>query len=248
MALPKISNPIFELTLPSTGTSVKYRPFLVKEQKILLLAMESEDQKAVLLAIKQIINNCAIDKINPDEIPTFDLEYFFMRLRAKSIGETIDLKLRHPTGFNSDVKECDGITDAKLNLLEVEVVKTEGHTDKIVLDEETGIGIKLKYPNVSMAIEASKSNEGKNQMDVATDAIINSIEYIFDKETVYKKEDSTKKELIEFIENLSQDQYVKLTKFFESMPKLKHKVEWTCGKCGCKDEITLEGLSNFFGF
>ena len=148
MALPKISNPIFELTLPSTGTNVKYRPFLVKEQKILLLAMESEDQKSVLLAIKQIINNCAIDKINPDEIPTFDLEYFFMRLRAKSIGETIDLKLRHPTGMNSKVEECDGITDATLNLLEVEVLKSEGHTDKIVLDEETGIGIKLKYPNV----------------------------------------------------------------------------------------------------
>ena len=248
MALPKISNPIFELTLPSTGKNVKYRPFLVKEQKILLLAMESEDQKAVLLAIKQIINNCAIDKINPDQIPTFDLEYFFMRLRAKSIGETIDLKLRHPTGFNSDVKECDGITDAKLNLLEVEVVKTEGHTDKIVLDEETGIGIKLKYPNVSMAIEASKSSEGKNQMDVATDAIINSIEYIFDNENVYKKEDYTKKELLEFIENLNQDQYLKLTKFFELMPKLKHKVTWTCKKCGCEDEITMEGLQNFFGF
>jgi hypothetical protein len=99
-----------------------------------------------------------------------------------------------------------------------------------------------------MAIASAKMIEGKSQMDIATDAIVNSIEYIFDKDNVYKKEDSTKKELIEFIENLSQDQYVKLTKFFESMPKLKHKVEWTCGKCGCRDEITLEGLANFFGF
>jgi len=171
-----------------------------------------------------------------------------MRLRAKSIGETIDLKLRHPTGHNSNVEECDGITDAKLNLLEVEVIKTEDHTDKIILDEETGIGIKLKYPNVSMAIEAGKSNENKNQMDVATDAIINSIEYIFDNENVYKKEDYTKKELLEFIENLNQDQYLKLTKFFELMPKLKHKVTWTCKKCSCEDEITMEGLQNFFGF
>jgi len=248
MALPKINNPIFELTLPSTGASIKYRPFLVKEQKILLLAMESQDQKSVLTAIKQIVNNCAIDEIDTSKIPTFDLEYFFMRLRAKSIGETIDLKLRHPTGFNSDVQECDGITDGKLNLLEIEVIKTENHTDKIVLDEETGIGIKLKYPNVNMAIDAGSNIEDKHQMDLATDAIINSIEYIFDKENVFKKEDYTKKELLEFIENLNQDQYLKLTKFFELMPKLKHKVEWKCQKCGCRDEITMEGLQSFFGF
>ena len=248
MALPKINSPIFELTLPSTGASVKYRPFLVKEQKILLLAMESEDQKSVLTAIKQIVNNCAIDEIDSSKIPTFDLEYFFMRLRAKSIGETIDLKLRHPMGSNSKGEECDGITDATLNLLEIEVVKNDGHTDKIVLDEESGIGMKLKYPNVNMAIDASLNTEGKSQMDMATDAIINSIEYVFDKENVYKKEDHTQKELLEFIENLSQEQYLKLTQFFELMPKLKHKVEWTCKKCGCKDDITMEGLQSFFGF
>jgi hypothetical protein len=248
MALPKFNNPIFELTLPSTGQAVKYRPFLVKEQKILLLALEGNDQKDILTAIKQIVGNCAIDEVDPSKIALFDLEYFFMRLRAKSIGETIDLRLRHPTGKNSDNEECDHMTPSTLALLEVEVQKTDEHTDKIILDEETGIGVKLKYPNVDMAIASAKTGEGKNQMDIATDAIINSIEYIFDKETVYKKEDSTKKELIEFVENLTQDQYVKLTKFFESMPKLKHKVEWTCGKCGCRDDVTLEGLSNFFGF
>ena len=124
MALPKINSPIFELTLPSTGASVKYRPFLVKEQKILLLAMESDDQKAVLTAIKQIVNNCAIDEIDSSKIPTFDLEYFFMRLRAKSIGETIELKLRHPTGTNSKGEDCDGITDATLDLLEIEIKKS----------------------------------------------------------------------------------------------------------------------------
>ena len=248
MALPKINSPIFELTLPSTGENVKYRPFLVKEQKILLLAMESEDQKSVLTAIKQIVNNCAIDEIDSSKIPTFDLEYFFMRLRAKSIGETIELKLRHPTGTNSKGENCDGITDATLDLLEIEVIKNDGHTDKIVLDEASGIGMKLKYPNVNMAIDASLNTEGKSQMDMATDAIINSIEYVFDKENVYKKEDHTQKELLEFIENLSQEQYLKLTQFFELMPKLKHKVEWTCKKCGCKDDITMEGLQSFFGF
>ena len=248
MALPKFNNPIFELTLPSTGQPIKYRPFLVKEQKILLLALEGNDQKDVLTAIKQIVGNCAIDDIDPSKLALFDLEYFFMRLRAKSIGETIDLRLRHPTGFNSNNEECEHMTPVTLPLLDVEVQKTDEHTDKIILDEETGIGVKLKYPNVDMAIASSKANEGKSQMDIATDAIINSIEYIFDKENVYKKEDSTKKELVDFIENLSQDQYVQLTKFFESMPKLKHKVEWTCGKCGCRDEVTMEGLANFFGF
>jgi hypothetical protein len=171
-----------------------------------------------------------------------------MRLRAKSIGETIDLKLRHPTGTNSKGEDCDGITDATLDLLEIEVIKNDGHTDKIVLDEASGIGMKLKYPNVNMAIDAGLNTEGKSQMDMATDAIINSIEYVFDKENVYKKEDHTQKELLEFIENLSQEQYLKLTQFFELMPKLKHKVEWTCKKCGCKDDITMEGLQSFFGF
>jgi len=247
MALPKFNNPIFELTLPSTGQAVKYRPFLVKEQKILLLAMEGDDQKDTLTAIKQIVGNCAVDDIDSSKLALFDLEYFFLRLRSKSIGESIDLNLRHPTGFNSNNEQCEASTSATLNLLDVEVIKSSDHTDKIVLDEETGIGVKLKYPNVDMAISASKSAEGKNQMDIATDAIIQSIEYIFDKESVYNKEDSTKKELVEFIENLTQDQYLKLTKFFESMPKLKHKVEWTCKKCECRDEITLEGLQNFFG-
>jgi len=248
MALPKFNNPIFELTLPSTGQSVKYRPFLVKEQKLLLIALEGNNQNEVLTAIKQIVGNCAIDDIDPSKIALFDLEYFFMRLRSKSIGESIDLRLRHPTGFNSNNEECDHMTPISVDLLGVEVEKLEDHTDKIILDDETGIGVKLKYPNVDMAIATNKTIEGKNQMDIATDAIINSIEYIFDKETVYKKEDSTKKELVEFIENLTQDQYLKLTKFFETMPKLKHKVEWTCKKCGCRDDVTLEGLSNFFGF
>jgi len=247
MALPKITNPIFELTLPSTGQSVKYRPFLVKEQKILLFALESQDQKSTLLAIKQIITNCSIDELDADKLPIFDLEYFFMRLRAKSIGENVELQMRHPTGYNSNSEDCGHATQVTLELLNVEVVKSETHSDKIILDEASGIGIKLKYPTVDMA-NSAEAVDGKNQMDVATDAIVSSIDYIFDKDTVYSKADSTKQELVEFIENLSQDQYLKLTKFFESMPKLKHKIVWTCGKCQCKDETTLEGLSSFFGF
>jgi len=245
MALPKISAPLFELILPSTGQSVKYRPFLVKEQKILLIAMEASDQKAMMLAIKQIITNCAIDEIDVDKLPVFDLEYFFLRLRAKSVGEEIELNLNHPANTNVDGEECNHTTRYKLNLLNVEVHKNIEHQDKIVLDDATGIGVKFKYPTAEMIISADVA-EDKNQIELATDAIINSIDFIFDKDNIYKKEDSTKEELVEFVENLSQEQFQKLSRFFETMPKLKHTFGWKCPGCNKDEEITLEGLANFF--
>jgi hypothetical protein len=245
MALPKINTPIFELTLPSNGKTIKYRPFLVKEQKILLMAMESDDQKAMMLAIKQIINNCAVDQIDCDNLPMFDLEYFFLRLRAKSIGEEIELNLRHPLGTNSSGAICEHATKSKLNLLEVEVHKSIEHQDKVIIDETSGIGVKFKYPTSQM-VENSDIENIDNELDLATEAIINSIEYIFDKENIYKKEDSTKEELKEFIEGLSQQQFEQLSKFFDTMPKLKHTLRWKCSGCGYEDETSLEGLANFF--
>jgi len=246
MSLPKISAPIFELILPSTEKAIKYRPFLVKEQKLLLIAMESGDQKSMMNAIKQIINNCAVDQVDVDKLPIFDLEYFFVRLRAKSIGEDIDLNLRHPNSVNAKDEICEHITKQKLNLLEVEVQKSISHEDKIVLDEETKIGIKFKYPTSEFALSIENPEE-LNQLDLATDAIINSIDYVFDADNVYKREDYTKEELIEFIDNLSQKQYEKLSSFFETMPKLKHEIKWKCSGCGQEDTVLLEGLANFFG-
>jgi undecaprenyl pyrophosphate synthase len=246
MSLPKINTPIFELVLPSTEKSVKYRPFLVKEQKILLIAMESGDQKSMMTAIKQIINNCAVDPVDVDKLPVFDLEYFFVRLRAKSIGETIDLNLRHPNSMNSKDEICEHVTKATLNLLDVEVHKSIEHEDKIVLDDETKIGIKFKYPTSEFALSIENPEE-MNQLDLATDAIINSIDFIFDADNVFKREDHTKQELIDFIENLSQKQYEKLSSFFDTMPKLKHEVTWKCVGCGQEDKVLLEGLANFFG-
>lgn len=246
MALPKIQTPIFELNLPSSGQSVKYRPFLVKEQKLLLMALESEDSNSMLLAIKQIVNNCAVDELEVEKLPIFDLEYFFLRLRAKSIGEEIDLNLMHPTGLNAKGKECNHTTKMKLNLLNVEVEKHEGHEDKIVIDDATGIGVKFKYPTSDLAKDFNEL-EGKTEIDLASEAIINCIDYIFDKENIYKKEDSTKKELVEFLEGLSQDQFQRLSRFFDTMPKLKHRVKWKCAGCGEEDYFDLEGLSSFFG-
>lgn len=243
MALPKINTPIFELTLSSTGQSVQYRPFLMKEQKILLLALESGESKAIMTAVKQIINNCAIGDVETDKLPTFDLEYFFMRLRGKSIGETVDLQLRHPTGLNDKNEVCDHVTKLAFNIMEVEVQKTIGHTDKIIIDEATGLGIKLKYPTANFT---DIDTDNLSQLDIAVEMLIECIDYIYDKDEVYKKEDSTKKEIAEFIDSLSQDQFKNVMNFFETMPKLKHNIKWKCTGCGCDDEVTLEGMGNFF--
>lgn len=245
MALPKIAAPIFELNLPSTGQAIKYRPFLVKEQKILLLALESDDQKSITTAIKQIINNCAIDPVDVDKLPTFDLEYFFVRLRAKSINEKVDLRMSHPGFKNKLGEECSHQTLVSFDLMDLEVVKTANHTNTILLDEVNGIGIKLKYP--TMDVDTTLTGD-ETQMELATISVINSIDYIYDKENVYNKDDHTKQELLDFIDNLSQEQFTKLASFFETMPKLKHTIKWKCGKCGQEDQSELEGMSNFFVF
>jgi hypothetical protein len=243
MALPKINTPIFELTLSSTGQSIQYRPFLMKEQKILLLALESGEPKSIMTAVKQIINNCAVSTVDVDKLPTFDLEYFFMRLRGKSIGETVDLQMRHPTGLNSKEEECQHVTKFPFNIMEVEVEKTINHTDKITLDEATGLGIKLKYPTADFT---DMNVENLSQLDVAVKMLIGCIDYIYDKDEVYKKEDSTSKELEEFVDSLSQEQFKNVMNFFETMPKLKHNIKWKCTGCGCEDEVMLEGMGNFF--
>jgi len=247
MALPKIEVPLFELFLPSTGQPVKYRPFLVKEQKILLLALEGDNVKETVLAMRQIVNNCVISEdVDVEKLPTFDLEYIFLKLRAKSIGEIVELNLRHPTGLNSKGEECDGMTVSKINLMDVEVIKTVEHQDKFVLDEKTGLGIKFKYPTPD--VELLDQSEEKTPLELASDAMLNSIEYIFDNENVYKKEDYTKQELADFLDSMTQEQFAMCGKFFDTMPKLKHTVKWKCSKCGCDDEITLEGLTSFFVF
>jgi len=246
MALPKLNSPIHELTLPSTGKEVKYRPFLVKEQKLLLMALESKEQKEMMRAMKQIINNCAIDKIDVDQLPMFDLEYFFIKLRAKSVGEIIELQLTHPNNTNSDIRECSHVTKFKLNLMEVEVQKDADHTNKILIDEDAMIGVCLKYPTMALADKMQLVTQ-KSQIESVLDLVAESIEYIYDKDNVYPAKDTSKKELLDFVNDLSQDQFRKLTDFFGNMPKLKHNLKWTCSECGCEDSVEVEGMANFFG-
>lgn len=246
MALPRINTPIYELTLPSTGKQIKYRPFLVKEQKILLMALESREQKEMLNAMKQIINNCAIDKVDVNQLPMFDLEYFFIKLRAKSVGEEIDLQLTHPNGKNSEGAICDHVTKQKLNLMSIEVHKPENHTNKITLDENTKIGVCLKYPTMALA-DKIQAAEKKSQIETVLDLVTDSIDYIFDSVSVYPAKDSSKKELVDFVNDLSQEQFKMLTDFFNDIPKLKHTVKWRCPECGCDESVDIEGMANFFG-
>lgn len=246
MALPKLNTPIHELTLPSTGKEVKYRPFLVKEQKLLLMALESKEQKEMMRAMKQIINNCAIDKIDVDQLPMFDLEYFFIKLRAKSVGEIIELQLTHPNETNSDIRECKHVTKFKLNLMDVEVQKDAAHSNKIIIDEEKMIGVCLKYPTMALADKMQLVSQ-KSQIESVLDLVAESIDYIYDKDNVYPAKETSKKELLDFVNDLSQDQFRKLTDFFGDMPKLKHTLKWTCAECGCEDSVEVEGMANFFG-
>lgn len=246
MALPKLNSPIYELTLPSSGKQVKYRPFLVKEQKLLLMALESKDQKEMMRAMKQIINNCALDKIDVEQLPMFDLEYFFIKLRARSVGEVIDLQLMHPNGINSDMNTCEHVTKSRMNLMDVEVQKEEGHTNKILVDEENMVGVCLRYPTMALA-EKLQAVSQKSQIETVLDLVAESIEYIYDKDNVYPAKESTRKELLEFVNDLSQDQFRRLTDFFNNMPKLKHTIKWRCAECGCEDSVEIEGMANFFG-
>jgi hypothetical protein len=247
MALPQINTPTFELTLPSTGEKVRYRPFLVKEQKILLMALESKESSEMLRAIKQIITNCCLTEgIKVEELPMFDLEYFFMRLRAKSIGEVIELNLNHFENTNRSMEKCEHATKYKLNLMEVEVEKDPEHTNKIIIDEEKQIGIVLKYPTIVLADKMQKA-DSKNQMEVIIEVVCQCIDYIFDAENTYPASESTKQELQDFINNLGQEQFAKVNAFFSTMPKLSHKINWRCEKCSTDDHITLEGMASFFG-
>ena len=244
MALPKLDVPIFTLELPLTKKKIRYRPFLVKEEKILLIAMESDDENSVMNSIVQILNNCCLDDIDIDELPVTDVEYFFLKLRARSVGEIVDLNykcnniVKNETGEES---RCDNPVKLQVNVLEIEPTFNPEHTNKIELTEK--LGIVMRYPNFKL-IDKIKA---KNDVDQILQTIINCVEYIYDEETIYYKKDISNEELAEFIDNLTQKQFEKLQNFFETLPSLKKEVDFKCGKCGYEEKIEIEGIQNFFG-
>ena len=240
MALPKLNVPVYETILPSTEKVIKYRPFLVKEEKLLLTALEGGTGNEMPAAIKQIINNCVQTELDVDNLSTFDIEYLFLRLRAKSVGEEVTIGLKpYPCGQN-DGKLCEKTTEIKINLEEVKVTKNEKHTNKIMLDDK--IGIVMDYPNSS----SLEKIEGDN-FTVGMNLIKSSIKMIFTAEQTHERDSFNDEDLNEFLDSLNSDQFQSIRQFFDTMPKLSHTVKYTCSTCGEKKETILEGLSSFFG-
>ena len=241
MGLPTIVVPEYELTLPSSGKTIKYRPFLVKEEKILLIAMESEDTKQIVNATKEIIKNCIIgEDINVDTMPMFDIEYIFLNLRGKAKGEIIDLKYKCP--------KCDESIPVSINIDNIKVITNEKHKSTIKISDE--LGIVMKYPTISL--QEKMPEDGKESIDLLFDTMIACIDYIYDKDTTYKGTDHTEAEMKTFLESLTDNQFQEISEFFNTQPKLQHEISLHCKnkvkkkECGHKEKQTLEGLQSFF--
>jgi len=246
MGLPTIAVPEYTLIIPSTKKEVKYRPFLVKEEKILLLAMESEKTEEIITATKTIIENCIYGDIDVDNMPTFDVEYIFLQLRAKAKGEVLDLTYKCP--------KCELEIPIAINIDDIAIQRNKEHNKDVKLTEE--LGVMMKYPNMSLQMEVAQNTDTKTDVEKLFETVISCVDYIYDKETTYPSKDHTNKEMVDFLESLTDNQFKKLSKFFETAPTLKHDIELHCknkspkskGKkeCGYKEQKTLEGLNSFF--
>jgi len=236
MALPKLTTPTYELEVPSTDEKVKYRPFLVKEEKILLMAMESGENKDIVQAVKDIVSECTFNKLNLGTIPMFDVEYIFLNIRSKSVGEISKLNLLCPDDKKTYVK-------TEVNLSEVKVQVDDNHTNKIELTED--MGMIMTYPTIDSFTESGITNiTASNMLDVIGSTILQIYEQKGEK--VYEAKDQTKKELTEFIESMNTKQFQKVQQFFDTMPKLKHEVKVKNPKTKKESKITLSGLNDFF--
>ena len=241
MALPKMDTPIYELDLPLSKKHIRFRPFLVKEQKNLLMAMESGDSKSIEQNVKQVLNNCTVtENIDIEKLPVLDVEYYFLNLRARSVGEIVENKYRCDNTVDGSV--CGNIMETSLNLLDI---KIEGiKEDDGVIQLTDTISIKLKYPEFSVVEKLSRLT---NVSDIAFEMIAESVEYIYDGEQFYYAKETTTEELVEFIEGLNQQQFAKIEDFFANLPKLEKKIEMKCSRCGFEHKLDVEGLESFFG-
>jgi hypothetical protein len=241
--LPKIDVPIFELTLPSTGKQMRYRPFLVKEEKLFLMAAEANDIKTVVDAIRQVINNCCLDEIDVEKLPIYDIEYIFLKLRARSISEIVNLKYRCFNEIADDTgekKQCTGTVEFDIDLLSIEPTKNETHTNKIEINEK--LGVVMKYPSFDLLNDFATDINNEKLLEL----ILSCIDYIYDEESIYHAKDSTKEELVEFVDSLPAAAFTKIQDFFETMPKIKHTIHFECPKCTHKEDIVIEGVQSFF--
>ena len=239
MPLPKIATPTYELELPSTGQTIEYRPFLVKEEKLLVLALESEDVKEITTAIKNVIKSCINTKgIKVDTLPTFDIEYLFLNIRGKSVGEDIEVKLLCPDDNETYVP-------VNIPIDEIGVVRNDEHTNKIKLDNS--LMMEMKYPSLAEFIKNNFDFAGDATMDQSFELVGSCVDKIYNEEEVWVAADCTKKEINAFLDQMNSSQFKEIEKFFETMPKISHTVKLTNPKTKVKSEVVLEGLSSFFG-
>ena len=242
MTLPKISTPTYELELPSTGKTIKYRPFLVKEEKILLLALESQDTKQITIAIKNVLKECILTRgIKVEELPSFDIEYIFLNVRGKSVGESVDLIVT--CGDDNETQ-----VPVTIYIDEIKVQKNENHSCDICLDDN--LTLRMKYPSLDQFIKSNFDfNENKtiSNIDESFEIIASCMDVVFTKEDSWAASDCTKKELKEWIETMDAKQFKMVETFFETMPMLSHTIKVKNPKTDIESEVTLEGLTSFFG-
>jgi hypothetical protein len=240
MALPKIDTPIYEVELPISKKKVNYRPFLVKEQKILLMASESNDADTIEKAIRQILQNCCLDKIDVDTLSLLDVEYYFLHLRGTSVGEMVENKYRCQNMVNEEV--CNNLMETKLDINQLKVTGIEEYKDMIQVTDQ--VGVKMTLPKYSVI---QKARDMQETSDFVFDLIADCIEYIYEGEQIFYTAEVDRSEVVEFLESLSQSQFARLQAFFDSIPKLEKKVDVTCSKCGFNHKIEYEGIESFFG-
>ena len=238
MPLPKIATPTYELELPSTGDTIKYRPFLVKEEKLLVIALESEDTKQITTAIKSVIKSCVLTKgIKVEQLPTFDIEFLFLNIRGKSVGEELEVNVICPDDGETQVP-------VTINLDDIQVQKSEEHNKQVKLDDN--LMMEMKYPSLEQFIKSNFDFSEGNQMDQSFQLIGTCIDKIYSEEEVWAAADCTKKELNDFLDSMNSSQFKGIEKFFETMPKLSHTVKVKNPETKVESEVVIEGLASFF--
>ena len=238
MPLPKIATPTYELELPSTGATIRYRPFLVKEEKVLVIALESEDNKQITSAIKAVLKSCILSKgVKVEDLPTFDIEYLFLNIRGKSVGEDLEVNIICPD---------DEVTQVPVTIAldEIEVQKDDNHTNRIKVDDS--IMMEMRYPSLEQFIKNNFDFNDKNAMDQSFELIASCIDKIYTEDEVWAAADCTKKEMKDFLEQMNSNQFKEIESFFDTMPKLSHTISVTNPKTKVKSDVVLEGLASFF--
>jgi len=239
MPLPKIATPTYELELPSTKKTIKYRPFLVKEEKLLVLALESEDNKQISTAIKQVLKSCIQTRgVKVETLPTFDIEFLFLNIRARSVGEEVEITITAPD---------DGVTpiEITLDITDIKVQETEGHDKRIKLDDS--LMMDMKYPSLDQFIKNNFDFDKNSELEQSFELIATCIDKIYNEDEVWAAADCTKKELVEFLEQMNSAQFKQIENFFTTMPKLSHTIEVVNPRTKEKSTVVLEGLQSFFG-